>query len=282
MRNLNKLLDLMKVEKIVTADNIYLNNEINTQIENISDIRTATFYAFGKKGVSNENVALIIDGNFIENTYTALTEAWFQNSNIIVIALYNSIYDINARYLDRCSGCNLTMFLNDIEKLEDKIVKSLKTIGPKIYNIVVDWDISEKENDYSIVLNTLKEIVNVKDEIYVYNSKSTENTINIGYRYKYGIFSKYVAYLLEPVEENKILICTSDCFKLDSNILNTRYLSDKFKVIIVEKNENFESIKDWCNGNKIQFNIAKDLSNDLKNLYISEVPTILLVKGGEK
>lgn len=287
MNNLKDLIKILNVENIVLEDNIDIDKELFNTGNNIKDVRGATFYTFGQGKITNKNVALIIDGNFISNIYTGITEAWFQTTNIIIIALYNSIYDINVRYLDRCSVCNMKFFLKDLEQMKQKIKKSLEINGPKVYNVVVDWNIEESKNDYSKILQLFSEIVKNEDEIYLYNSnqkyeryKNICNIININYKYKYGILSKYIAYLIEPNTSNKILICNSDCFMLDSNILNNRYMNEKFKVLVIDNNK-IDKIEEWCNSNKINFIYSNDLKQDLKKIYTQDKATILLVRGGE-
>lgn len=288
MEDLKKLIDNLNVENIITGNNVsIIDTEIVDRQNCIDDIRSAAFYAFGQSKITNKNIALIIDGNFISNIYTVLTEAWFQNTNIIVISLYNSIYDINVRYLDRCSVCNMSFFLKDIEQMKEKIKESLKINGPKIYNVVVDWNLEEQKNDYSNLLDALNRILKEDDELYLYNSnekyekyKEMYNITNIDYKYKYGIISKYVAYLIDQKSLNKILICKSDCLKLDSNILNTRYMSKKFKMIVIDDN-NIDTIKEWCSSNKINFLYSNNLDEDLEKLYNQSNATILVVKGGK-
>lgn len=285
MNEFNNLLEIIKPKEIILGDNIKLKTLENAI--NINDIRSATFYAFGQSKILNDNVVLIIDGKFISNTYTALTEAWFQRANVIVIALYNSFYEINNRYLDRCTISNKTVFLKDLEDMKINIEEDLEKKGPKVYNIIVDWKFTTKDKsiDYTDELINLKSIVKDNDEVYLYNSDKTEfknlKIFNIDYKYRYGVISKYVAYLLDKKDNKKILICDEETFMLDSNILNNKYMNSNFKLILKHNKEIDFQIKEWCEKNKIKY---MECSNDLeeyKKLYESTNAIVVLIKGGK-
>lgn len=283
MNDLKEIIDLLNPKSIILGDNIKVSEEIEKRSKRIFDIRSASFFSFGQSKISNSNVVLIIDGKFISNIYSTLTEAWFQNTNIIVFAMYNSYYEINTKYLDRCTVCNKVFFLKDLNFIKENIKNDLKKDGPKVYNLIEECNINEAENDYSRVIDILINILNNNDELYVYNSKEIngKNINNIEFKYKYGVISKYVAYLLDSQVNKKILICNDDCFMLDTNILNNKYICEDFKLILVDNRNQKENIKGWCEENKLKFIEEKDIEEDLKKLYNSNEAIILLVKGGD-
>lgn len=285
MNEFNDLLEVINPKEVILGDNIKI-----TSIENatkINDIRSATFYAFGQSKILNDNVVLIIDGKFISNTYTALTEAWFQRANVIIIALYNSFYEINNRYLDRCTLSNKIIFEKDLKNMKMKLKEDLRKNGPKIYNIIVDWKFVLEDNsiDYTNELINLKTILKDNDEVYLYNSNKAEfedlKIFNIDYKYRYGIISKYVGYLLEKKSSKQILICDEETFMLDSNVLNNRYMSPNFKIILKHNKEiNFE-VKKWCEKNKIKYIEYSNNLDEYKNMYNSTDAIIMIIRGGK-
>lgn len=285
MDELEDFIKLFNSNNIILADNIDLYNsqdKLNKNIEIKNDVRSATFYAFGKSKLINKNVVLIVDGNNISSTYTALTEAWFQNTNLIIIALYKSMYDISCNYLNKCSVCNMSFLLKDYHSFKDKIDKNIQKNGPKIFNIVVDFDFFEPKINYENILSQLSNILDKNDEVYVYNSlpidKMPYRIINIDEKYKYGIISKYVAYLLGKKNERKILVCSSEIFLYDTNILNNKYMSDNFLIILIDKANIAKKISNWCKENKINFCIVEDLSEQLKDRIELNKPSILVIK----
>ena len=285
MNEFNDLLEVINPKEVILGDNIKI-----TSIENatkINDIRSATFYAFGQSKILNDNVVLIIDGKFISNTYTALTEAWFQRANVIIIALYNSFYEINNRYLDRCTLSNKIIFEKDLKNMKMKLKEDLRKNGPKVYNIIVDWKFVLEDNsiDYTNELINLKTILKDNDEVYLYNSNKAEfedlKIFNIDYKYRYGIISKYVGYLLEKKSSKQILICDEETFMLDSNVLNNRYMSPNFKIILKHNKEiNFE-VKKWCEKNKIKYIEYSNNLDEYKNMYNSTDAIIMIIRGGK-
>lgn len=268
-----------KINKFVVGDEINIDLELNSYTV-IDDVRSAGFYAFGESNISKETVVLIINGNYLPNLYTVLTEAWFQKTNLIVIAIYNSIYDIETHYLNRCLVYNTKFFEKDYEKFADDIQKSLSLIGPKLYNIVTEN--IKKENNYNNIVSKLNEKANKKYDIYLYNSQPLNdnfknlNIRNIEKKYKYGILSKYMAMVTE--NENKLLICDSSCIKIDSNIFNNRYINKNFKLIVSNNKLDEINYKKWILANNIRLLENKNLDTDLYEFLNSEGPTVLIVK----
>ncbi len=253
-------------------------NKFNN-ITEIEDARSAAFNAFGKSKIENKNVILLIKGDYLSNIYTVCTEAWFQNTNLIVIALYTSIYDVETHYMDRCTVLNLTLFENDLSLFKTKLNNSMVQNGPKIINLVVSKMI-ETKNDFSKIINTLKTYISSQDYVYLYNDDNKYGLLNceeISEKYKYGVLSKYLSYTLFN-NEIKILVIDDSCFKVDSNIINSRYISDNFKVIIVSNNKDF-NISNWIKNNNICYiEGSMDLNKDLKKFYESKKAVVLVIK----
>ena len=271
MIELNELLELINAGYVVYDENFDIG-KLKDKYKIIKDARSAAFYAYGKSIKSNKNVVLIINGDYLPNVYTVLTEAWFQKTNLIVIALYNSIYDVETTYLDRCTVSNITFFDRDYQKFRKKIISSLNLIGPKLFNIVTE--IKENRINYSNIINKLGKILKPEDTIFIYNSEIIQLNCkikNIDKKYKYGLLSKYLGYINTLDKNKQVLICPAECLEIDLNILNNRAMNKKFKAIVTG---NIEHLKDWIENN----NIKLIISEDIEMLYNSNQATILNLK----
>ena len=281
---MNELLNFLKnnkVEKIIIGDSINININNDFETIKIDDVRSAAFYAFGESKILNKNIILIIDGHYLPNVYTVLTEAWFQKTNLTIISLFDSIYDVETNYLNRCSVANIKILEKDIQNFKEKIDNILSKIGPKVINIILENKNETKKINYNNEIKELKKYLNNTDEIICYNSLSIpeiQNFKNIEPKYKYGIISKYCANITE-ITNQSILLCDTSCVKIDSNIFNNRYLNNKFKVIIKNNDKSF-NIKTWAESNNIKYIECKEIKENIKNLYYSEEPTILIIEGG--
>lgn len=283
---MNDLL-LMFGEKIeaVFADNIKdsLNN-INFDnfktITEIEDARSAAFNSFGKSKASNKNVVLFIKGDYISNIYTVCTEAWFQQTNLIVIAIYDSIYDIETHFLDRCSVLNIKFYEKDLPQFINVIQESLKISRPKIINIVMSNE-KTKYSNYTEVTNILRNFIDKDDKIYCYKVNNNDNNnqiIAINEKYKYGIISKYLGYTLNQKNVSYLIIDES-CFKVDSNILNSRYINKNFKIILFYNNNDF-NIDSWVINNEIKIlKSSNKIKDDIQKFCQINEPCILMIKG---
>lgn len=292
---IQKLLDLIKDKDtdLICSNDLkerlpieiieYMNN--NFKVEFIDDVRSANFYANGKTIMSNKPITLIIDGEYLANIYTAITESWFQKISVNIIAIYNEYDNINCEYLKRVIPNIINIYDEDIIKYEEKINKAIDEKYPSLINI--KYQIYDKLNDYSEVCNQLEKILDSNEEIYLYNANINKeyNFIvkNILSKYKYGILSKYMGYI---VGKNKkvLMCCTSDLLKIDINIFNNRYVDEKLKIIIYDIDNIIvnDNIEKWINNNNI--NIIKTNNVDVEKLRIfwnSENPEIMVI-GGSK
>lgn len=273
-----EVLELIKSEYIICGDNVGISkSDLKNKV--IKDTRSAGFYAFGKSRISNKNTVLIINGDYLPNIYTVLTEAWFQKTNLIVIALYNSIYDVETNYLDRCTVSNIMFIDRDYEQFKEKITSSLNLIGPKLFNIVTE--VKTKKNDYTNILNELNKLVDSEDTIFIYNSDTTKLPCvvkNIEKKYKYGLFSKYLGYINTQDKNKQILISPVECLENDLNILNNKAMTNNFKVIVCG---NIEHLRNWIEKNNINLVKCENIAKDIELLYNSNKPTILnIIRGG--
>ena len=274
MKSIKNIISILNPDTVVSSD-VHVD-DIHID-KNISDARSAAFYAFGNSKISNRNTVLLIKGDYLPNVYTVLTEAWFQKTNFIVIAIYKSIYNVETHYLNRCLKSNITLQSKDFELFKKKIEKSNDIIGPKLINVVVENTEENNTNDYKKEIDVFADLYGKDDTIYAYNSKSSCETVrfcNIDEKYKYGIISKYLAYTTES-KFKSVLICTADCLKVDLNILNSKNMNSNFKVVV--KGDIDKEIK-WIESNNIKYMKAEDLSKDIKYMIETDEPIILNVK----
>lgn len=271
-----------KVKQVVIGDINDVKLDKDFSFSHCDDVRSAAFNAFGKCKLG-EPVVLLINGAYLSSVYTVLTEAWFQKANLIVVALYDSVYDIETNYLNRCTVSNMKLYEKDYELFSSKIEESLNIIGPKVFNIVTT-KMNVKENDYYNIIAELSKVMRNEDQLITYNSLHTDKEYkfickNILPKYKYGTLSRYFAMMTE-LPTKAILLCDDSCVKVDSNIFNSRYINNNLKIIILQKSNSFD-IKEWVTANGIKFIESNNLKNDIKEFYGSTVSTVLLVKDGE-
>lgn len=272
MNQLTNLLNLINPKSIILADEIEFGKKYTKRI---MDARSAAFYAFGESKITNENVLLVIDGEYLTNVYTVLTEAWFQKTNLIVLALYDSIYDIETNYLNRCTVANVKFIDKDYPLFEEKVKESLNLIGPKVINVVTKKN--KKEKEYSNVIKSLNKLLSVDDKLYVYNAKEEKvkcHLENIPVKYKYGIISKYLSNIEGKTNKN-ILLCSKECMQVDSNILNNRAMNNNFKIIVLG---DISEMRDWILDNNIIYKESSNLKKDLEELVNLDSAAILVIK----
>lgn len=253
-----------KLEVISTVDGVAADRYIN-------DARSATFYAFGEER-RDFGAILIIRGYELQSAYTAITEAWFQKANIYIIAIFDKFDEINTNFLKRC--VNKTLFIENVEEL-GKIDDSFNDIiGPKLIN-VIDKSTSTNEIDYGNIVSNIKKI-NKNIEVIQYNGNNIEEK-NICEKYKYGVLSKYLGKTAVS-DKDSILLCTPEIFFLDLNIFNSRYVSDKFKIIVIDKDNliRLKHIDKWIISNGISLYYGED---KLEQLFLNSTPGILIIGG---
>src|SRR5574344_1251469 len=209
---MNKTIQLIQsfalhgVKDIVTTDIIrFLQEDSNPiQIDVVQDARSAAFNALGKTKMSGLPVLLMLDEAYIASIYTSLTETWFQQEHIIVIAYNSNLYKHN-EYLDRCIlGSFHLLDDTDIERL---VNKSLALAGPVLIKVAEDF-CPQKKCNYDDILSILGKYVTSKDILFCYNTVSDDicKIKNISKAHKYCVISKYVGYML-GCKESKGYLC---------------------------------------------------------------------------
>lgn len=258
----------------------------NFNVTNMDDIRSATFFSLGNANIINKSICIIIDGEYLPNIYTGITEAWFQKKNIIVIALYKDFDRINCEYLRKCVPNIINIYNNDISFYRSKIEMVAKSCCPALIN-VKNENLKNNSKDYSNLCNILNKFLKNTDEIFLYNanieSKYNFKIKNIQKEHKYGILSKYMAYTIAK-QKKIILCCTAEVLKLDLNIFNNRYVNENIKIIVID-DENFTTQKhmeEWIKSNEINVSIEDKMEERrIIDFYNSNRAEVMIV-GGEK
>ncbi len=245
----------------------------NSAYEYITDARSAAFYATGK-AIKGKSMILIVNGYELQSVYTAITEAWFQKTDLWIVAIHKNIHDVNTNFLDRC--LNKTVLIDNPEELNEIDELFNAPIGPKLINVLYDYNSIEK-NDYLEIISKIKQ-VDSSIEIVTYNGDNVPCE-NIDQSHKYGVLSKYLGRTIVS-KKNRVLICTADVFLLDLNIFNSRYITDKFKIVVCDEDNVMckNNIDKWISSNNIAIYSGSD---NIEELVINKVAGILVIGGAK-
>lgn len=240
------------------------------------DARSAAFFAMGRAIKSQKSVVLLIPGEYLANTYTALTEAWFQKANIVVFALHTKLNKIKTTWADRCILKTLTIEMDELLQYEQEITECFAAHGPVLINILYKNKVEEK-NDYS---NLISIIVRIKKnaKFICYNSinNTTDNIINIPVAHKYGVISKYIG--MSVVKECGYLLCDANCVLVDVNIFRTRYANQNMKIIILDDGRIFENgIDQWISSNGWECKSVSGIDDDIAKWFVAQCKQTVLI-----
>lgn len=277
--------------KIITTKDTYsiiktfFNEEDNLEI--FYDARSAAFFSLGNSSLDENETILIIRGEYLSNIYTAMTEAWFQKKQIIVIAVYEKYDDIKCEYIRRCMPNIINIYDQSIEMYKEKIQLVLNQNYPCLINIVMDIsNISKKKINYENIFKKFSNLLCRDDEIFVYNSIDRKYDYqfkikNIEEKNKYGALSKYIGYV--TAKEKKIVLCAPlEILTIDLNIFNNRYTDSNVKIILFGKESKEVEISNWVRENKINIKFLEEIDDkELKEFYNSDKPEIIFIGGIE-
>lgn len=275
---LKKLSDNENICKFVLSgiDLTYVENCIS-----IDDARDAAFYAMGAAVKNQKAVVLVVDGDSLTNIYTAITEAWFQKANVIILSVFDEINKIKTSWMDRCVVASEVFLQSDEENCLEYINNSVGAYGPVLVNILAQKAECAPVN-YNVLLDAVKDC-DGKYELLLFNSADNVHIENaditvIPKEYRYGIISKYFGSAVAG--SKKILCCTTDCLMLDLNVFRTRYKNSNMKIIAIEDNGfSKEKIENWIISNGYSLNEVSTLTSQaFKEFAESSQPSVLLIK----
>lgn len=266
--------------EIKESDKEYINN--NFQINNIKDVRSATFYALGKENL-HKNCIILVNGDDLQSTLTGITETWFQKLNVFVIALYKKYDDIKTDFIRRVMPNIIRIYDEDFSEYKSLILKATAHCTPSL--ITLKYDTVDIEYDYNNFIKLLSKILKKDDEVFFYNPNNVlNNNFNIKSiksKYKYCIISKYMGYIT-GIKKKSLLCIPAKLLLLDLNILNNRYINENFKVILfnAEEVKEDDTLEKWIENNNIKSKYINKNDEDVLNEFWNlEEPAILLVKG---
>lgn len=217
----------------------------------IEDVRSAVFNAYGMSKISHAPVAIIVEEAYLPNTYTALTEAWFQRVPVVVLAV-NSINLESSSYLNRC--VDVSILINTADDIESAVCDALQHHGPTLLKIK-EKECEEEKIDYTNIYSIVDIFAN-DAKVLCYNPQVSKNDYEyIMPEYKYGVISKYVGQL---VGGRRVVLCIPEyLLALDTNIFNFRDFPDGFKLIVKYIDGSYwNKLEKWLNINGIQTIVA--------------------------
>lgn len=247
----------------------------------IHDVRSATFYACGLAQQKNQSVALFVRKEYLPSTHTGLMEAWFQNRHIIVIAFGTDILNDDLSYFRTCT-CSRLKIQSDAEVVHYIQNKEKRTL-PEIYLV--------EDNIEPDILITLKDgfdlnsLPSVPDKVFLYEKlsglfKNHPSIVNFSERDKYGSISKYMGFCIAD-EKDSLLVIDDSLLYLDINILNNRYLNERFKVMVIGDVIQPNVFK-WLDANHIIFFEDSNHTQAISKLLEINAPAIAFVRSSFK
>lgn len=238
------------------------------------DARSAAFYAMGEAVKSQKSVTLIISGKYLENIYTAITEAWFQKANIVVVALFEFISEVKNGWMDRCVLKNITIGTEETELCKTEFKNAYLFKGPVLINLISNKIDHEALIDYSPIICGIRTADN-KAVFYCYNSMNS-GISNIPEDQKYGCISKYVGQSL--LESRGYLLCNSSCFMVDINIFRTRYANGNMKIVCLDDGSLRKyNIPFWIRSNGWECLEAKENNANIYEWLVSQKKQSVLI-----
>lgn len=270
---INKTLEFLfkkGVEKVVNTSNaLERKMVIPSEIEwyFVKDVRSAVFNAYGMSKISHKPVVVVVEDDFLPNTLTALTEAWFQRVSVVILTV-NSNELANSSYLDRCVDAKyLIIDADDIKKI-------VLQCGPILIKVKENV-CTENKIDYAHIVPVIENCA--KDSIvFCYNPTDCKSGYEIiKTQYKYGVLSKYVGQL---VGGKKALLCIpEELLALDTNIFNFRDFPQGFR-LIVKHTDGFywNKLKKWMQKNNIKTVEVDSMTVNFDTLEINSNYAILV------
>ena len=215
----------------------------------VTDIRSATFYACGLAQKNDAPIAMIVRREYLSNTFTALTEAWFQRRCIIVIALASNILNDTLNCYKTCSSVQ-----HKVQKLDDftSCFENMRRDLPAVF--LAECELENVPLKYSIDIAPIANELSEDGHLFVYSAvvavrNEYNNVSYIDTEFKYGTLSKFLGHCISNTEKS-ILLTDLSMLKLDMNIFNSRYLDKRFNIIVTGQKPSAEILQ-WIKSNGI-------------------------------
>ena len=213
------------------------------------DARSAAFFAMGTAVKTCQPVILVVPGHDLTSTYTAITEAWFQKANVIVVALFDKVSEVKTAWMDRCVLRTATFGVDEQADFGEMMLSVRGLPGPVLINLT-GFSCEESEIDYSAVITALS-ATNPELKITAYSPKVQDyNKVTaVSAKDKYGLISKYIG--MSVAKDVGVLLCPAKCALLDINILRTRYGNGNMKIVLIDDNNVLYdlNVREWITEN---------------------------------
>lgn len=243
-------------------------------VKEVKDARSATFEAFGIIKISEKPVALIVKEDELSSTLTAVTEAWLQRKDLILVTINGNLYQ-HYDYLDRCLMSS-ALLLEDSN--EEELVQEMQLRhGPHLLRTALMLE-EEDPVDYSNILQGLENSLSENDVVFCYNPTQVSGTHNIAIslQHRYCVISKYVGYLL-GCKGKTVLCIPENLLAYDSNIFNFRNLPSTFFVVVVaDSSGTMSKLSPWIESNGI--NVIQTESANYSALLREDKPKLVYIK----
>ena len=273
---LSVILTRLGVATVVTtngkAAKLFLSESFD--VKEVKDARSATFEAFGIIIISEKPVALIVNEDELSSTLTAVTEAWLQRKDLILITINGNLYQ-HYDYLDRCLMSS-ALLLHDSN--EDELVQEMQLRhGPHLLRTALMLE-EEMPIDYSNILLKLEGSLYDNEVVFCYHPTKMSGThvVSIPQQHRYCVISKYVGYLL-GCKGKTVLCIPENLLAYDSNIFNFRNLPSTFFVVVVaDSSRTMCKLSPWIESNGIS--VIQEDSADYSALLREDKPKLIYIK----
>lgn len=249
-------------------------------IHAVHDVRSATFYACGLAQQKNSPVVLFIRKEYLPSTHTGLMESWFQNRHVIVIAFGSDILNDDLSYFKTCTCTRLKLQTNaDVNRY---LQSAEGCTLPELY-LVEDHIDPRKPMELKDKID-LDRLPEAPDKLFLYEKlsglfQSHPSIARIPERDKYGSISKYMGFCAAS-KERVMLVIDASVLLLDLNILNNRYINERFKVMVIGDMQRPNVLK-WLEANHIAFFAESNPEQALLRLVEMKTPAIAFVSFSE-
>lgn len=277
MNGIKNMLRNLGISSLVMSKDIgrkYFNDSL-FDITFDEDARSAAFFAYGKAQREDRLVGVITTEDQLSHCYSAMTEAMFQHVRFVIVVLHDGSSSLSHEYLNACKIAEFD-FGPGCEKQIQEIGENRR--GPILVNVKVGKDNMDSEE--KVDLDSLAAVLslNANDTVICYDkySEGLNNHCRV-YTFsdgqKYGAISRYMGFLT-GWNDRCILIMPVDFFQFDLNILNNRYLNERFKVIMVDMERVQNRHRNWIQKNGILYTELKLNELETKKCFRSDKPEI--------
>lgn len=278
---------------IATSNAVHCINNFPAEIpsgmsfQQVTDARSAAFFAYGKAKISMSAVLLILNADEMPHSYTALTEAWFQKVPLIVVSLSSDENPDGLEYLEPCIRESWTLSSDSTDSDLCRIAdRSSCGTGPVLIRLsLADCHPPEEPCSRACedVISKLAKFLRSGEHILYFGDTAhagiKENyLIRIGANTPYGVISKYMGFIL-GCKARSYLVAPLSVFGFDANIFNNRYIDQRFRVVFVKNGEEkFVQPAEWIKSNGIHYTTCDRFTPEAANDFVmAEQASVVIV-----